>query len=42
MLRGVAGVVKGVAGAAGCAAGSLQFFLAAPLQEVVEEVGERC
>ena len=45
MVRGVARVVEGVAGmigAAGCAAGSFQFFLASPLQEMVEEVGERC
>ena len=38
VVRGVAGVI----GNAVCAAGSLQSFLAAPLQEVVEEVGERC
>ena len=45
MVRGVARVVEGVAGmigAAGCAAGSFQFFLAASLQEMVEKVGERC
>ena len=43
MVRGVARVVEDVAGmigAAGCAAGSFQFFLASPLQEVVEEVGK--
>ena len=41
MVRSVAGVVEGVADAAGCATGSLRSFLAAPLQEVVEEVRER-
>lgn len=38
VVRAVAGVVD----AAGCAPGSLQSFPVAPLQEVVEEVGERC
>ena len=38
VVRAVAGVI----GVAGCVAGSLQSFPVAPLQEVVEEVGERC
>lgn len=34
--------MAGVVGVAGSAAGSLQPFPTAHLQEVVEEIGERC